>query len=197
MSACLDSCICSVCKIESDVGMEKHVFQNGKAAVPICPICHSCRHLNSASVKNAGLMIWLPEITQAQLNTTVSVIFASTVNAGDQHASDPDVSRMNMLYRTFESRSLQIEALFGGKNPLFDASSPLFIAQQLDQAKRVFVKLSPMELSQKTEGLRFLAKRDVFNNFIAGVAAKLSVQFPRTDWAKMGVADLDESRGFQ
>lgn len=181
-SATKGSHVCAACGIESVGGMEKHLF--GKNFHSICPICHCCRHLNSLQVKNAGIMIWLPEIEQTKLNALVSVIFAA-MEGEEGEIEDQYVSRFSGLYKTFESRSMPIAALFGGENPLYDGNSPLFMAQQIDMANRVFAKEPDFKVSERIEGIRFLAKPASFTTFIAGVKAVLDRKHPRDTWSDL------------
>lgn len=171
---------CSCCRVESVAGMEEHNF--GKLGrKPICPLCHASLHLDVCGLKNAGVMIWMPELSQAQLNAMVTVIFASITLAGKN--VDPEVDRMKTLYRTFEGRIQQIEGLFGGRNPLFDGTSPLFLAQQIEQAQLALARaFKPKVIEGRLEGLRFLAHPKPFSAFIRGATTVMQRKFPRDKW---------------
>lgn len=41
----------------------------------VCPLCHQCHHLNSANINSGGHLIWLPELSQTELNHLCRVLF--------------------------------------------------------------------------------------------------------------------------
>ena len=45
--------------------------------VTVCPLCHQAHHLNSAYINNGAELIWLPEITQQELNHLCRALFVA------------------------------------------------------------------------------------------------------------------------
>lgn len=43
----------------------------------VCPLCHQVNHLNSAYINNGGELIWLPELTQQELNHLCRALFVA------------------------------------------------------------------------------------------------------------------------
>lgn len=173
---------CSVCRICSTAGMELHRF-GAQGKRPVCPLCHVCLHLDGAGQRATGVMIWLPEVSQPQLNALVTTLFA-LVTGPTRLALEPDAQeRMRNLYRTMESRVHPVESLFGNTNTLFNATSPLFLAQQISQAGAALKgRLEPEVLSGRLDGLRFLAREAPFSAFIKGAGRVLAKRHPLESW---------------
>lgn len=194
--------LCVYCGMDSPVGMEQHV--ESKALLNCCPLCHCCRHLDVAGDNKAGVMIWLPEISQGQLNSTVTIIFAlvGLSKVGDE-IDAATAERLRTFYSILESRTQPIEVFFNGKNEIFDASSPLWIAQQIRHSSLALlnkdvktgnggtVKLTRQELEFRQGGLRFLAHPQPFQKYIRGVAKRIVASGLAKQWATMLSEEAD------
>lgn len=169
---------CSICGIESDYGMEKYFFE--KVTYDVCPLCYASRNLDVAGDFDAGVVIWLPEISQPDLNLLVSTIF-STIILGEKNGIPIDhINRMKNLYRIFESRMQPVSNFFGNSTALFNANNPLFIGQQIHQAKAVFkdqIKSDSQFIPKRIDGLRFLANSKKFLNFYKSISRKMLENF--------------------
>jgi len=47
-----------------------------------CIFCHQCFHLEQVSIMRSGVLIWLPEITQAQLHHIARAIYVARISQG-------------------------------------------------------------------------------------------------------------------
>jgi hypothetical protein len=183
---------CSQCQVESYAGMELHNF-GAAGQLPVCPLCHASQHLQAACVQDAGVMIWLPEMSQAELNALVTVIFASVQQARGK--DDGEVEHLKSLYRNLDKRTEQLVALFGQRNDVFDATSPQFMAQLIAQTSATLglTGVSSAVISERLDGLRFLAQPKAFAAFIRGAARVLEEQFPRATWFPESTARPEQS----
>lgn len=175
---------CALCHMESVDGMEEHKFE-GIGTRSVCPICHCSLHLDIAGQKNAGIMIWAPEFSQAEVNSLVSIIFAAVFLRNT--VPEGTLATMMNVYRTLESRAQRVEEFFGGKNGMFNARDPLFLAQQIQHARAALhsQKLSSTEFGERLDGLRFLAVPSAFKKYIRGVAHVLTKRHPIEEWASL------------
>ena len=173
---------CSLCSMKSLQGMEQHIFEDN-VKKPVCPLCHCALHLDAA--KDHGVMIWLPEMSQGELNSVVSTLFATLINHQNNPTLDDESAKLRTLYKVMVSRTQPLIKLFGAQNPMFDATSPMFLAQQIDSAKKVFAKrFTTQQFKNQINGLRFLANESSFANYYSGVAQYMSKKLPRDSWGR-------------
>lgn len=171
--------VCHHCQIPTGTAAEKHT--EGGRSYTVCPVCHVCRHLDHAGIIGAGTMVWLPELTQAQLNATCMFIFITLLAPRDELIDAVFVERMKILYKTFESRCAPVVTLFGGKNSLFDASNPLFFAQEIDRLRPE----TRAELASKLDGLRLLPSPKVFMPFARSAMPEILKKYPLKTWTNI------------
>lgn len=60
----------------------------------ICPFCHSVFHIGNAGARGVASVIWLPEISQADLNLLSHVMFILMYRGKASDATDEDKSMM-------------------------------------------------------------------------------------------------------
>lgn len=176
---------CSLCHVKSPIGMESHNF--GTSAAPenktVCPVCHACLHLDLAGKKKAGIMIYLPELTQAQLNALVVTIFAEVGVAAIKPGDSQNTERLKTTYKMLSSRRQPLIAFMGASNPLFDPTSPLFMAQQIEYARKALADtVTPVDFVERIGGVRFLADPEKFKAFLSGAGRVLHARFPSDKW---------------
>lgn len=86
-------------------------YRNNKSSnlVTACPFCSQCFFLESIGVGSfgGGSLIYLPEISQPQLNALCHVLFAST------ESLDSLSAQAETILRDFKFRSIPIEKTFG------------------------------------------------------------------------------------
>ena len=78
--------------------------------VTICPLCHQCHHLMAASVTNGGRIIYLPEISQTDLNHLCRMMMVMMKMEED---AKEYVGAVKSLYSALESRSNLVESVLG------------------------------------------------------------------------------------
>ena len=79
----------------------------------LCPLCHQVFHPVMASVSSAASMIWLPEMTQVELNRLLFAIF-SCIKKGNQH---PLHSVAKGVWGVLEMRRVYLENQLGKSDP--------------------------------------------------------------------------------
>lgn len=140
-----------------------------------CPLCHAAFHLGMVGIKNAGLIIWCPEYSQAEINTLSRAIFVAVENKGVQE----DAART--LYNALETRAIVTEERLGK-----GASSPAAFGKGL-------LDLKPEAYATRGErlhGFRLLPRRAAFHGPIAYWASepKLFGKYPDEKWERLLVA---------
>ena len=123
-----DGYSCQFCGFSSSVGLSvvnlDHDYMNNKMSnlVTSCPFCVQCHFLESVGklLDGGGQMVFLPEMSQAQLNALCHVLYASIVN-GSQQARKSDA-----IIQSIKLRSSVVEDHYG-KN----MSNPAFMGQML------------------------------------------------------------------
>lgn len=134
--------------------------------VPACVCCHMPHHLELASKRwpdNPGLMIFLPEMTQADLSSLLHAIsFAIATQAGEMRPSEvhsvADATGVAVypyaVYTRLVARSVQVEAMVPGARRVREgASTPAVMA-------RVLQNMTPDQYTRRDEllaGVRYLA----------------------------------------
>lgn len=129
---------------------DDHNHEHESNLVTACPFCHLCFHLGMAGIRRAAVMIWLPEIGQAELNNLCRAIFVAVERGGAYEQA------ARALYASLESRSATVEQELGA-----GASNPAAIGQALlkmppatgeDQGSKVtMLRLLPRMQSFKAE----------------------------------------------
>lgn len=71
--------------------------------VTVCPLCHQNFHLDSASTTNGGKIIWLPEISQQELNYLCRAIFIAIEEAEQAELEQREVIGFAKIARMLES----------------------------------------------------------------------------------------------
>ncbi|MGH0003763.1 hypothetical protein ACQU0X_27115 [Pseudovibrio ascidiaceicola] len=128
-----DHSICQGCGFQSDLFMEVYQLNNDindyrlENLKTICSFCNLVFNLTYAEKHQEGILIWLPELSQAQLNHVVRSSFLAIVNAQNiwddqidprtaapvREARDACESLMNVL----KSRAGKLEQIIGTKSP--------------------------------------------------------------------------------
>lgn len=153
-----DNHTCAYCGFKAEKYQEVHHLDddhghnNLENLVVACAFCHIDFHLAMAGIRNAGVMIFCPEYTQADLNNLVRAIFIAVANKGVHE----DAART--LYNGLETRASVIEeSLFKG------ASSPSNYGQGL-------LNMPPEACATQIDrlgGVRLLPRMNAFAKQIA------------------------------
>jgi intracellular multiplication protein IcmJ len=70
---------------------DDHTDNRPENLVTACQYCHMCQHIGLWGGKREAVLIWLPELTQVELNHTVRMIQVAKAWAGEKRA---DVARV-------------------------------------------------------------------------------------------------------
>ena len=91
--------------VNKDENYRNNKMSNMATACPLCKQCLFVEHVNAMA--GGGILIYLPEMTQAQLNATCHIIFSSIASGGhySQNAKD--------TYRQLKMRAKIIEKKLG------------------------------------------------------------------------------------
>ncbi len=111
--------------------------------VTACPLCHATQHIGLCGKEGRGLLIWLPEMSQASLNHALRWLELGPYTKPEvsQHISAPKES----LYRFFHSRIQYCATKFGSSDPSALADHLMAMTdEQYDHD--VKVRLEPVRL---------------------------------------------------
>jgi len=166
---------CGWCGITAPVGMEKHAKNGAKKT--ICPLCHLCLHLDVAGHRESGTVIWLPEISQAQLNVLFGVIVGLTI-AESKNVPRDVRERVRSMFVALESRAEVMESIFGAGNQLFDPTHPSFLANQIASQINETDNLN-------LGGIRLLPRPAYFAPLIRAWGDEVVGKFPVDTWERV------------
>jgi hypothetical protein len=196
---------CSTCGApggEAGELLERHITSQGntRASRYLCPLCHACLHLDHAGRIRAGRIVWLPEISQEQLNLLCLASFVAASKAGvyRKHADTKAmIEHIMRLYRTFEKRSESIEVFLSGQSasalmPRQTLSSPTHIASLIVSARRE-TKLDARTVARRIEGMRLLPNPGAFQTYIDKLSRMTAKTFPVQSWMGAVQTVLDEA----
>ena len=163
--------------------------------VPVCELCHAPFHLDTVSKKwpsDPGKIVFLPELTQVQLNNLLQVIFycmaMQSVAAGPEKVASTAEQGINphTVYRRITDRAHQVEMNSKGEPVRKGLSDPLVCG-------RVLLDMSDEEYEQRSVllgGCRYVPGADYFIQQ-AGLWSGNGASFSRLDLAAWpGVAGV-------
>ena len=159
---------------------DNHANNSMANLVTACTLCHQCHHVGNAGMRRSGLLVWMPEIAQAELNNVVRAIFVAVAAGG---AMEPGA---RALYASFEARATVLEQSLGA-----GASDPAVLGQS-------FLSMEPAQYDSREArlgGLRLLAKLGPFASQVAYWQAERSAfgAFAPSDWPRLVAPDVDEA----
>lgn len=83
-----DNHTCRFCGFQSLKYQEIHFLNNNPEDIrpdnlaTACIFCHQCFDLEKASAMNSGVLIWMPELSQAELNHIARAIYVARISQG-------------------------------------------------------------------------------------------------------------------
>lgn len=111
--------------------------------ITACPLCHATQHLGLCGKEGRGLLIWLPEMSQAALNHAVRWLELGP------YAKPEVLTYINVpkesLMRFYQDRIKYCEKRFGSADPSALADHLLSLTDE-QYEKDVSVRLSPVRL---------------------------------------------------
>jgi intracellular multiplication protein IcmJ len=150
-----DKYICYYCDFRSKHYQEVHHLDGDhsnmseKNLVTVCPLCHQNHHLLNASITGGGKIIYLPEITQIELNHLCRTIF---ILFKEEKMYEEMAAAAKATFSSLESRAHLIENDFA-----IGASDPGKFAQALLKANDENKKIS-IESLKKFKMLPYYAR---------------------------------------
>lgn len=134
-----DNCTCQFCGFRSVKFQEIHHINNNhndyreSNLETICPLCHQAFHLSSASITIGGDIIWLPEISQEQLNQLCIAIFIAEQSDDKKWKGPANTLMASLLSRTeFVNHSIANNA----SDPAVFADALLRLPKEFIEQKR-------------------------------------------------------------
>ncbi len=135
----------------------------------LCPLCHQVFHLPIASSSGGGELIWLPEISQADLNLLSIVLFIARRNQ-----DHPWYTLAGMVNADLANRVAFIRARFNRQDPSLLA--------------QILVRMKPEEYATRAHTLRhlrLLPRPERFTTAINAWAKDEFSTFPPDAWEKV------------
>lgn len=131
---------------------DNHGNNNPANLATACCLCHLCFHLGMAGIRNAGSIIWCPELTQASINNLCRSIFVAVSNNGKHEEA------ARKLNESLESRAALIKEELGD-----GAINPGSIGQ-------AFLEMTDEQYATRDKrmpGLRLLPRMAAFGKQVA------------------------------
>ena len=132
-----DNYKCFYCNFYSKKYQEIHHINNNhddnseKNLTTICPLCHKNFHLDSVSTSNGGKIIWLPDMSQQELNYILRAIFiANDYSKEIEEKGGEDQDGFYKIAKLLESFFLE-RADFVEKEIIAGASDPVVFANAI------------------------------------------------------------------
>ena len=125
----------------------------------LCPLCHQLFHPAAASLSGGGVMIWLPEITQAELNRWLFSLFA----VFSQGADHPLYATARAIRQLLDQRRIELDGHMGKSDPAVFGQVLLRLSPE-DYAQR-HVLLAPVKMLAQPQ--RFKTEIDYWATQVA------------------------------
>ena len=178
-----DRFVCQGCGWRSERWQEIHHKDNNHNNFDpmnletLCPLCHQIFHLPTAASTGGGSLIWLPEMSQAQLNLLCIGVFVA-LHQGPSRVQ----AAARALFHQLESRKALMEEQLGSCNPGLLAQVLLRMTD--DEKKKQDYMLS---------SVRLLPYHTRFQSAISYWSEESFKHVPVSDWEKMWPKDIDLS----
>jgi intracellular multiplication protein IcmJ len=122
--------------------------------VTTCTFCEQCVHLDRAGMMASGVLIWLPEIAQAELNHIARAIYVGRTGDG------PIVELSTRAFDALMARRAEAKKRLGSDDPLLLATV-LHESLTDDEAKSAIPKLDGVRLMPLDKHMTRSPKGDV------------------------------------
>lgn len=129
-----DNNTCVFCKFSSPKWQEVHHLDDDhtnndlKNLKTVCPLCHQVHHLGFAGLRKSGIVVYMPEISQVNLNNLVRSIWIAIVCK-----EDPWAEVASEIYDGLKSRANDTDKILKKYFSNFETkpSDPLTVANAL------------------------------------------------------------------
>lgn len=143
-----DSFKCFYCNFQSKRHQEIHHLNDDHQdnsldnLVTICPLCHQNFHLDTVSTTNGGKIIWLPEITQQELNYISRAIFIAADEIDEKSNDLTFLKIVPSIESSLAERSLIVEQHFqnSASDPVNFANALINLNDDLYEKRFSFLK---------------------------------------------------------
>lgn len=143
-----DSFKCYYCNFQSKRHQEIHHLNEDHLnnsidnLVTICPLCHQNFHLDTVSTTNGGKIIWLPELSQQELNYISRAIFIASDEIDTKSSDLPYLKIMPTIESSLAERALIVEQHFqnGASEPVNFANALINLNSNLYEKRYSFLK---------------------------------------------------------
>lgn len=114
--------------------------------VTVCPLCHQNFHLDNVSTTNGGLIIWLPEMSQQELNYLCRAIFIAIEEADQAESEQREVVGFakiaRMLENSLSERKLIVEQHIqpGASEPSNFANALINMSDEQYEKREEFIR---------------------------------------------------------
>lgn len=71
---------------------DNHDNNHPSNLVTICPFCHNVFHIGNAGARGAATGIWMPQISQADMNLVCHILFILMFRGEDKQAQEKDIA---------------------------------------------------------------------------------------------------------
>lgn len=138
-----DQNVCQCCGFKATKWQEVHHINDDHSdnslsnLATICALCHQCFHLGLAGSTAGGMLIWLPEMTQIELNHLCRALFVAMRDEKEKISHSA-----SGLFLSLESRGTFMEQHFAA-----GASDPAVMGQ-------AFLKMKPAEYEARASFLK-------------------------------------------
>lgn len=145
----------------------------------LCPLCHQVFHPVTASISSGASMIWLPEVSQVELNRLLFAVFAS-MKAGAKH---PLNNVAKAVWGLLDMRKVYLDNQLGKSDPAIYGQVLLMLSPE-DYANRsntlgaVKMLANPVRFETEIDYWMLTMEKnmdaDAINERIAALASSLS-----------------------
>lgn len=190
---------CEVCGApggKDGAALEKHLVGPSKIK-HVCPICHHCFHLDFAGLQKSGKIIWLPEVTQENLNLLCLAMFLVIHKSGVNRNNDDAkalLGHVKRMYASFRKRTEYVEIALGSGameslGPRDYLSEPQHLASLMIYAARV-AGLDERTMAMRVQGMRFLPNPAYFDAYTREISRDVTEKYAVASW-------IERVRSFQ
>lgn len=155
-----DDHTCRFCGFKSQKYQEVHFLNNNPEDLrsdnlaTACIFCHQCFDLEKASAMNSGVLVWMPEIAQAELNHIARAVYVARISQGSMADAARSALDALMLRREDAKARLATDDPFFLGTVLRDFLGPKQYAGRVEKLEGI--RLLPLDRRNITEGeLRF------------------------------------------
>lgn len=134
----------------------------------VCQFCHQCFHLDRVTQMRSGVLIWLPEMTQEELNHLARALYVARISQGQMADTARKVLDMLMLRREDVRRRLGSDDVFVLSTVLRDYLGQRHYAERGEKLEGVrlfpldrrIIKEADLEFNQFPQILAYWRSKD-------------------------------------